>query len=262
MRRAGPQSVVTGLDDGTATGLLLAVGGLVGLVLVVMSRRQPFPEPSRRYGLLVLSITLLLLLGTAAPRPPGVDGLLWAMSVGGAFGVLVGLTHMVRTRRDVVVAPLAGVMLCVGIGGLMSRSWSTLSPVEQWIDFLALVLLGMGQVYLVFRGLLIGKLPLAWSQAGLVALQRGQLEGAHGAIACFERGWAVDEPHLNPMAYLALAKIEAALGRPEKAASWKEALEAAGGVEAVAPEWIAAIEGPLLTLVPDAATRWENAVLP
>jgi hypothetical protein len=108
-----------------------------------------------------------------------------------------------------------------------------------------LVVLGGGQTWLVFRGLLIGRLPLAWSQAGMVALQRGQLEGPHGAVSCFERGWDADEEHLNPMAYVALERVHRLMGNANEAACWQEAFEDAGGEEAVAPEWIRAVEQAL-----------------
>jgi len=243
-------------DDATLVWLLLGLLSLIGVLLVRLSKQQPFPEPSSRYGWTILTFAALLALGTAAPRPLGVDGLLAVLCVLGAFGVVAGLTHIVRTRRDVIVAPLSGFLLCVGIGGLMARTWSTLSTVEQWVDFLALVLLGMGQTYLVFRGLLIGKLPLAWSQAGMVALQRGALSGERGAIACFERGWDTDEPHLNPMAYLALNRIHSALGDEEAASDWQASLDSSGGEAAVAQAWIDAVEDAILRVVPDAKERW------
>ncbi len=125
----------------------------------------------------------------------------------GSVGVLVGVHHMVRTRRDVFIAPMSGFLFCIGAAGLMVQTWPELSVLEQWAGFGVLVLLGGGQTWMVFRGLLIGRLPLAWSQAGMVALQRGQLDGPHGAIACFERGWDADEEHLNPMAYVALQRL-------------------------------------------------------
>ena len=245
-------------DDATLVWLLLGLLGLIGVLLVRLSRQQPFPEPSYRYGATLLVIAVLLAMGTAAPRPLGVDGLLAMLCLLGAFGVLAGLTHIVRTRRDVIVAPLSGFLLCVGIGGLMARTWSSLTTVEQWVDFLALVLLGIGQTYLVFRGLLIGKLPLVWSQAGMVALQRGALSGERGAIACFERGWDADEPHLNPMAYLALNRIHAALGDKDEAAVWRASLTSTGGESAVAEAWIGAVEDAILRVVPDARPRWPN----
>ena len=127
----------------------------------------------------------------------------------------------------------------------MIQTWSSLSTIEQWSGFLALVVLSGGQVWLVFRGLLIGRLPLAWSQAGMVALSRGQISGEHGAISCFEKAWDVDEEHLNPMAYVALHRIHEFLGDKEEAEKWFENLIDSGGEDAVAPEWIEAIENSL-----------------
>ena len=105
---------------------------------------------------------------------------------------------MLNTRREVLVAPMAGFMFCVGVTGLITQTWDDLTKFEHWAGFLALVVLAGGQTWLVFRGLLIGRLPLAWSQAGMVALHRGQLHGPHGAIECFEKAWDGDEEHLNP----------------------------------------------------------------
>ena len=82
----------------------------------------------------------------------------------------------------------------------------------------------------------------------MVALQRGQLHGPHGAIACFERGWDADEEHLNPMAYGALHRIHAMLGNGDEAKQWLESFEDAGGESAVAPEWLEAVEEALRTV--------------
>ena len=92
----------------------------------------------------------------------------------------------------------------------------------------------------------------------MVALQRGALSGERGAIACFERGWATDEPHLNPMAYLALHRIHAALGNDDEAQSWRASLQSSGGEAAVAQAWIDAVEHAILLVVPDAGERWPN----
>tara|TARA_B100001564_G_scaffold93823_2_gene76472 strand:+ start:166 stop:756 length:591 start_codon:yes stop_codon:yes gene_type:complete len=190
----------------------------------------------------------LFLLGQTAPRPASVNGHLAFLSVIGAFGLLFGVHHMLRTRREVLVAPMSGFLFCVGVGGLMIQTWSTLNTMEQWSGFLALVVLSGGQVWLVFRGLLIGRLPLAWSQAGIVALNRGQVSGPHGALACFEKAWDVDEEHLNPMAYVALHRINQFLGNEKEVEKWYEALIDSGGEEAVAKEWIEAIETSLSSI--------------
>jgi hypothetical protein len=139
----------------------------------------------------------------------------------------------------------------------MVLTWPDLNTLEQWAGFLLLVLLGGGQTWMVFRGLLIGRLPLAWSQAGMVALQRGQLRGPHGALSCFENGWDADEEHLNPMAYVALHRIHVFLEQPSEARRWLESFEDAGGEAAVAPEWIEAVEEALIAMGADPALSAE-----
>jgi hypothetical protein len=198
--------------------------------------------------MLLLMIASLLLIGQSAPRPASVNGHLIFLSAIGALGLVFGVHHMLKTRREVLVAPMSGFLFTVGVGGLMIQTWDTLNTIEQWSGFLALVVLSGGQVWLVFRGLLIGRLPLAWSQAGMVALRRGQISGIHGAISCFEKAWDVDEEHLNPMAYVALHRINVFLGDEKEAAKWNEALIDSGGEEAVAIEWIEAIEEGLSSI--------------
>ena len=233
------------MDETTGKWLVLAGMMTVSVALLVGSRHQPFPEISRRFGWVLFSVTSLLAVGEQAPRPMSLSFLLMFVLAIGSFGVLAGVHHMVRTRRDVFIAPMSGFLFCVGAGGLMVQTWPELTTFEQWSGFVMLVLLGGGQTWLVFRGLLIGRLPLAWSQAGMVALQRGQLEGDHGAISCFERGWDADEEHLNPMAYVALHRIHAFLGDEQTAQTWLEAFEDAGGEAAVASARIGAVEQAL-----------------
>ena len=229
------------LDEAAGRTLVLLALAVVSLALIAGSRQQPFPEISGRFGWLMLALTGTLALGETAPRPMAFPALLICVLAMGSYGILVGVYHMVRTRRDVFIAPMSGFMFCIGAGGLMVITWPDLNTLEQWSGFLLLVVLGGGQTWMVFRGLLIGRLPMAWSQAGMVALQRGQLHGPHGALACFERGWDADEEHLNPMAYVALQRIHAFLKNHEEAKRWQEAYEDAGGDAAVAPEWIEAI---------------------
>ena len=146
-------------------------------------------------------------------------------------------------------------LFCVGVVGLMVSTWEDLSKVEQWAGFLTIVVLGGGETWLIFRGLLIGKLPRAWSQAGMVALMQGRLTGKNGAIECFEKGWDADEEHLNPMAYVALHRIHIFLGQHEEAEIWKEYLEREGGESAVASEYVHAIHDALADLDSEAAQR-------
>ena len=235
-------------EESSTRWLLILFEFIIGLTLYFGSKSQPFPTPSRRLGMLLLMIASLLLIGQSAPRPASVNGHLIFLSAIGALGLVFGVHHMLKTRREVLVAPMSGFLFSVGVGGLMIQTWDTLNTMEQWSGFLALVVLSGGQVWLVFRGLLIGRLPLAWSQAGMVALRRGQISGLHGAISCFEKAWDVDEEHLNPMAYVALHRINVFLGDEKEAAKWNEALIDSGGEDAVAIEWIEAIEDSLSSI--------------
>ena len=76
----------------------------------------------------------------------------------------------------------------------------------------------------------------------MVALHRGQLHGPHGAIECFEKAWDGDEEHLNPMAYSALYKINLFLEDQQQAGHWNELFLESGGNNAVAKEWLEAID--------------------
>ena len=241
------------LDESSGKLIALAVLTVVSTALIVGSRHQPFPEISGKFGWTLASLTGLLALGETAPRPMSLTMMLIVLLALGSYGVLVGVHHMVRTRRDVFIAPMSGFVFCVGAGGLMVLTWPELNTLEQWSGFLLLVLLGGGQTWMVFRGLLIGRLPLAWSQAGMVALQRRQLHGPHGAISCFERGWDADEEHLNPMAYVALNRIHTYLEQPDEAQRWLESFEDAGGDASVAPEWIGAVHQALVEMGADEA---------
>jgi len=230
------------IDESTAVWMLLVFDTIIGMVLIFGAKSQPFPTPAKRFGTLILIMTGLLLLGQSAPNPTSLEAHLGILSVIGAFGLVSGIHHMLNTRREVLVAPMSGFLFCVGVTGLITKTWDELTQFEHWAGFLALVILAGGQTWLVFRGLLIGRLPLAWSQAGMVALHRGQLHGPHGALECFEKAWDGDEEHLNPMAYSALYKINLFLEDQQQADHWNELFLESGGKNAVAKEWLEAID--------------------
>ena len=230
------------IAESTAVWMLLVFDVIIGIVLIFGAKSQPFPTPAKRFGKLILILTGLLLLGQSAPNPTSLEAHLGILSVVGAFGLVSGIHHMLNTRREVLVAPMSGFLFCVGVTGLITKTWDELTKFEHWAGFLALVVLAGGQTWLVFRGLLIGRLPLAWSQAGMVALHRGQLHGSHGAIECFEKAWDGDEEHLNPMAYSALYKINLFLEDKQQADHWNELFLESGGKNAVAKEWLEAID--------------------
>ena len=237
-------------EESTLVWLLLIIEFVISIILIFGSKSQPFPAPSKKFGIFLLMTSSLLLLGQSAPRPTSLEGHLTILSVIGAFGLVGGIHHMLRTRREVLIAPMSGFMFCVGVTGLITQTWEDLNEFEHWAGFLALVVLAGGQVWLVFRGLLIGRLPLAWSQAGMVALHRGQLHGSHGAIECFEKAWDADEEHLNPMAYSALARIHRFLENKEAIEHWETLFLESGGEESVASEWLEAIDNCLKQMAP------------
>jgi hypothetical protein len=217
----------------------------VAISLMVMSKRQPFPGASYRYGLVLLIIASLFLIGENAPRPTGVHVHLLFLLAYGAVGLLKGVHSMLKTRTEVIVAPFAGFLFSVGASAAMAMEWPNLSKIEEYAAFAMIVIIGCGQTWLVFRGLLIGRLPLAWSKAGLVALERGHVSGDHGAIDCFEKAWDLEEEHLNPMAWAALARCNSFLGNSDEARYWSKRLAESGGDEAVAEEWLDAIDSAL-----------------
>ena len=244
-------------DESSLRWALICFEFFIGSALLYNSKNQPFPQPSSRFGWLLLMLALLILIGQAAPNPMGSNAHFVMLSALGGFGLVAGVYHLARTQRDVLVAPYAGLLFCVGVVGLMVETWSDLSTLEQWAAFLTVVVIGAGETWLIFRGLLIGKLPLAWSQAGMIALMQGRLTGPQGAISCFERGWDADEEHLNPMAYLALHRIHLFLGNKSEASEWEELLLREGGERAVARPYVEAIHDALISLDSDAA-----AILP
>ena len=140
------------LDDASAKALVLLVLAAVSISLIAGSRHQPFPEISGRFGWVLLSLTGLLALGETAPRPMSLT-LLLVVALGlGSYGILVGVHHMVRTRRDVFIAPMAGFVFCTGAGGLMVLTWPELNTLEQWAGFLLLVGLGADKPGWCFEG--------------------------------------------------------------------------------------------------------------
>jgi hypothetical protein len=157
---------------------------------------------------------------------------------------------MLVSREEVIVAPLAGILFSVSATALMAEQWDNLSVFEEYAAFATIVVIGGCQTWLVFRGLLIGRLPLAWSKAGMVALERGQISGTHGALECFEKAWDLEEEHLNPMAWIALQRINSFIGNEDEAEHWSKRLSESGGEDAVAKEWVAAIELALNSLQP------------
>ena len=131
-------------DESSLRWALICFEFLIGGALLYNSKNQPFPQPSSRFGWLLIMLALLILIGQAAPKPMGSNAHFVMLSALGGFGLVAGVYHLARTQRDVLVAPYAGLLFCVGVVGLMVETWSDLSTLEQWAAFLTLVVIGGG----------------------------------------------------------------------------------------------------------------------
>ena len=231
--------------------VLYVIVGSIALILTMWSRHQPFPTISKRLGMITFGFLGLLLLSETAPRPMRLEAVLLTMFVFSGLGLWVGMYHLMKTRRDVIIAPMFGFIFCISSTGLVVNLWDQLESLEHWVGFITLGALYSGQTWLVFRGLLIGRLPLAWSQAGFIALSRGQLYGTHGAIECFEKAWDAEEEHLNPMAYFALMSIHKFLNNIDEMNRWSDLLILSGGMDAIDEQWIQAVRKHIVVLTKD-----------
>ncbi len=233
------------------TLLYTGISIVLGLILIWMSKNQPFPEHSQKFGFLLIVLGSLGFIAEQAEREvgPTVEPLI--LTILGGLGVVIGLIHAIRTRMDVLIAPFSGFLLVVGTISLFSNEWSSLSNFEQISAFVLISLIILLNIYLVFRTLLIGKLPLAWSQSGLRQLRRGVIFGDRGAISCFEKAWDVDEEHLNAMAYSALSLIHQHFENEEEYKKWNHRLLELGGFESVDETWISAVKDGLNKLSND-----------
>ncbi len=227
------------------TVLHVGITVVLGVLLIWMSKNQPFPEHSQKFGILLLILGGLGFIANQAEREvgPTIEPLI--MTLLGGIGVVIGLIHAIRTRMDVLIAPSSGVLLATGVISLFSYEWINLSQFEQISAFSLITIIVLLNIYLIFRTLLIGKLPLAWSQSGLRQLKRGIVFGDRGAISCFEKAWDIDEEHLNAMAYSALSLIHTHFGNDEEFRKWEQRLLQLGGQESIDKAWIIEIENAL-----------------
>ena len=220
---------------------------IIGVLLILMSSKQPFPDISNKYGVFLVVLFLFFLLSNQAERIPNPVVSHLTMVIVGGIGAVIGMRHVTYTKKDVLVAPASSIILTVGTIVLLSNEWGGYTKIEQIAAFILIVILICGLIYLVFKTLLVGELPQAWSQAGLRQLHRGLIEGEKGSISCFEKAWDAEQEHLNAMSYVALNKIYTALGNNSKAEKWNDLLMQTGGEDAVDISWIKSIESGLVT---------------
>ena len=177
-----------------------------------------------------------------------------ALGLGG-LGTLKGSWDMTRTMRDVIVAPFAGGMLCAGSAALLVGWWDEGGAYEHISSFILVSALILMEIYLVFKGLIIGVPGLSWSKAGLRQIQRGLLLGPSGAISCFERSWDADEEWLGAMSHAALVRIYLHLDEEESARNSEKYLEEFGGWDVVDSAWINAIDSALNSIT---ESKWSE----
>ena len=222
-----------------------------------LSWHQPFPEISRRYAYLVLMAGSVLIISEQAPRETSETVPMYFALGLGVLGTLKGSWDMTRTMRDVIVAPFAGGMLCAGSAALLVGWWDEGGTYEHISSFILVSVLILMEIYLVFRGLIIGVPGLSWSKAGLRQIQRGLLDGPSGAISCFERSWDADEEWLGAMSHAALIRIYIHLGQEESANNSEKYLEEFGGWEVVDSAWIKAIDSALNSI---SESKWSEPI--
>ena len=222
-----------------------------------LSWHQPFPEISRRYAYLVLMAGSVLIISEQAPRETSETVPMYFALGLGVIGTLKGSWDMTRTMRDVIVAPFAGGMLCAGSAALLVGWWDEGGTYEHISSFILVSALILMEIYLVFRGLIIGVPGLSWSKAGLRQIQRGLLDGPSGAISCFERSWDADEEWLGAMSHAALIRIYIHLEQEESANNSEKYLEEFGGWEVVDSAWIEAIDSALNSI---SESKWSEPI--
>ena len=218
---------------------------ILGLAVQYYSRHQPFPEISGRFAWLLLSLAALLWLSSTAPRGVG-EGVppVLATAVGG-LGVIYGVVQMSLTDRDVIVAPFSGLLLCIGTIDLMVGRWDGMAQPEQIGSFIVASILVALEIYLAFRGLVVGIKGVSWSKSGLRQIHRCLIHGPRGAISHFERSWDMEDPWINAMSHAALVLIHRHMGDSESEREHLAELERAGGWDSIDNSWTEAIEDAL-----------------
>ena len=164
------------------------LGGSSALLLW-MSYAQPFPEISGRWAWIMLSLTGLLAMAMSSPRETNPDLPLIISGIMGGLGVMIGAWYD-RRNRDVILAPFAGMWFVAAAITALADGWSSYNTTEQWVGFiLATTVIGL-EVFLFWKGLIIGIPGVSWSQAALRQLDRGLIDGDRGAVSMFEKSWS------------------------------------------------------------------------
>jgi hypothetical protein len=227
-------------------GWIAFLGG-TSAMLLWMSRAQPFPEIGGRWAWLMLGIAGILAIAMNSPRTmnPNLPAII-AGAIGG-LGVVIGAMHD-RRKQDVILGPFAGMWFVAATLSWSVDGWSSYNQTDQWVVFILATVVIMLEVFLFWKGLVIGIQGISWSQAALRQLDRGLIDGERGAISMFEKSWSVDESWLDAMSHIALVRIHSFQGNSMAASKHAELLERLGGEESVEGEWVAKIDSCLKRL--------------
>lgn len=165
----------------------------------------------------------------------------------GALGVIIGAIHD-RRNQDVVLAPFAGMWFVAATIAILTQGWAGYSTAEQWFGFFVATTVILLELFLFWKGLVIGVQGRSWSQAALRQLDRGLIDGERGAISMFEKSWSVDESWLDAMSHSALIRIHEFKGNTEAAEKHRHLLERLGGQEGIEDAWLEKIDACLSRL--------------
>ena len=221
-------------------GWIAFLGG-TSVMLLWMSRAQPFPEIGGRWAWLMLALTGILAIAMNSPR--AMNPYLPVIVAGGigGLGVVVGAMHD-RRKQDVILAPFAGFWFMAATVSALADGWVSYNQTEQWGGFILATIVILLEVFLFWKGLIIGVQGISWSQAALRQLDRGLIDGERGAISMFEKSWSVEESWLDAMSHAALVRIHNSQGNSLAASKHAELLERLGGEGSVEAEWLAKID--------------------
>ena len=195
----------------------------------------------------MLTFAGILAMSTNSPRLTTEETPIVIAGGMGALGVVLGAIHD-RRNQDVVLAPFAGMWFVAATIAILTQGWDGYSTTEQWFGFLVATTVILLELFLFWKGLVIGVQGRSWSQAALRQLDRGLIDGERGAISMFEKSWSVDESWLDAMSHSALIRIHEFKGNTEAAEKHRHLLERLGGEDGIEDAWLEKIDACLFRL--------------
>ena len=195
----------------------------------------------------MLTFAGVLAMSTNSPRLTTEETPIVIAGGMGALGVVLGAIHD-RRNQDVVLAPFAGMWFVAATIAILTQGWDGYSTTEQWFGFFVATTVILLELFLFWKGLVIGVQGRSWSQAALRQLDRGLIDGERGAISMFEKSWSVDESWLDAMSHSALIRIHEFKGNTEAAEKHRHLLERLGGEDGIEDAWLEKIDACLSRL--------------